>query len=463
MKVALQTDGPIRLWHERLRERLAAEGHELVVRRQPAGRGPPMGLGALLATERRLYGARAALWRPTGGDSGADPVHLVLEPRFDQVAGERALIEALLARRVPRVDIVDVGHLPRRLAAGLPAIEEPDVLRHALDHVLARTMTLVVEAVRNAAAGAVLPAISDAPPSCRPASPALFGARTFGAKLLGRLRPNGSGLPQWRIATRTAGEPGVARVRDWRGEPFTEMAHDGQRFQADPFLFSHGGRTWMFFEDFSHATRRGVIAVCEIEADGHPGHPRMVLEEPFHLSYPFVFEHDGEIYMLPETAAAGCIRLYRADPFPDRWLPDHVLVDGVEANDATLIEHDGRLWLFATLSGDGGSSWDALALFHAPHLFGPWTPHPRNPVLVDAGAARPAGTMWHEGTTLMRVAQDCRVGYGDGLAICRVGRLDGEGYAQTLVARLTPPAGSGAKGVHTLSRAGGFEAIDLIG
>ena len=94
------------------------------------------------------------------------------------------------------------------------------------------------------------------------------------------------------------------------------MAHDGQRFQADPFLFSHGGRTWMFFEDFPHATRKGVIAVCEIDASGHPGAPRVVLEEPFHLSYPFVFEHDGEIYMLPETAAAGCIRLYHADPFP---------------------------------------------------------------------------------------------------------------------------------------------------
>ena len=461
MKVALLSDGPVRLWHERLRGRLAAAGHELRLRRT-TGRAAT-GLGALLAAERRLYGERAGLWQPTnaGQTDGMGDADLVLEPRFDGVAGEHALVAALLGRCVPRVEMVThpAAHC---LAAGLPAIETPDVLAHALDHVLARTADLVVEAVRNADVGSQPPILSHALVSGVAASPALFGIRTFGAKLRGRLRPAGARLPHWQIATRVAGEPGVALARDWRGPPFASLAHDGQRFQADPFLFAHGGRTWLFYEDFPYATRKGVIAVCELDASGRPGPSRIVLEEPFHLSYPCVLEHDGTIYMLPETSAAGCSRLYRADPFPDRWVQDHVLVDGVEANDATLIEHEGRFWLFATLSGDGGSSWDALALFQAPNLLGPWTPHPGNPVLIDAGAARPAGSMWHEGATLMRIAQDCRGAYGDGLAICRVDRLDGERYAQTIVARLTPPAGSKAAGVHTLSRAAGFEAIDLL-
>ena len=460
MNVALQTDGPVRLWHDRLRESLAAAGHALTVQSRPARRGPA-GLGALLAAERRLYGERAGLWQPTGRIEGAMQADIVIEPYFDGVSGERALVQALLARRTPRVEIVDVTHI-RRLAAGLPAVEVPDVLSHALDHVLARTAMLVVEAVRNAGAGAEPPVLSDPRASGAPAPPPVFGARTLGGKLLGRLRPARSRLPQWRIATRVSGKPGVARSRDWQGASFAELVHDGQRFQADPFLFRHDGRTWLFLEDFPHKTRKGVISVCEIDAAGRPGAQRVVLEEPFHLSYPFVFAHDDTVYMLPETAAAGCIRLYRADPFPDRWVQDHVLVEGVEGNDATLVAHGGRLWLFATLSGDGGSSWDALGLFHAPHLFGPWTPHPGNPVLIDAGAARPAGEMWLEGDNLMRVAQDCRGAYGAGLAICRVDRLDGEHYAQTVVARLRPPAGTGATCVHTLSRGGGFEAIDLL-
>ena len=105
-----------------------------------------------------------------------------------------------------------------------------------------------------------------------------------------------------------------------------------------------------------------------------------------------------------------------------------------------------------------GTSW---GLFHAPDLFGPWTAHVANPVLVDAGAARPAGAMWHEGATLMRVAQDCRAGYGAGLAVCRVDRLDLHGFSQTVVERVGPPSGSGATGLHTSNRLGEMEALDL--
>ena len=71
--------------------------------------------------------------------------------------------------------------------------------------------------------------------------------------------------------------------------------------------------------------------------------------------------------------------------------------------------------------------------------------------------------MWHDGDTLMRVAQDCREGYGRGLAICRVDRLDRYGFAQTVVARLGAPPGSGAFGAHTLNRGGGLEVVDLNG
>ena len=131
--------------------------------------------------------------------------------------------------------------------------------------------------------------------------------------------------------------------------------------------------------------------------------------------------------------------------------------------DATPILHEGVWWIFASLNDDGGSSWDQLALYHAPDLLGPWTPHHANPVLIDAGAARPAGAMWHDGRTLMRVAQDCRDGYGRGLAICRVDRLDEDGFAQTVVARLGAPPGSAAFGAHTLNSGGWIEVIDLNG
>lgn len=458
MKVALRIDGPVRRWHDRLGHRLAAAGHELVVRKVP-GRALPAGLGPTLALERRLYNARDELFAPTGPGTSDGDTDFVLEVRFDGIVGERALVDALLARRAPRVEIADATG--RILAAGLPAVETPDVLAQSLDHVLARTEQLVAEAVRAAGPGAPQ-VVSDPLPQQTATSAPRFFAQTFASRLRGKLGPIEARLPPWRLAVRAADGSGVALSRGWDGVPFVALAHDGQRFEADPFALTHDGRTCLFFEDFPFATRKGVIAMRELQADGQWSPTRGVLEEPFHLSYPHMLVIDGAVYMLPETSAAGRLQLYRADPFPDRFVPDRVLVDGVEANDATLVEHDGGWWLFATLSGDGGSTWDALGLFSAPHPFGPWTPHPANPVLIDAGAARPAGEMWHENGTLMRVAQDCRAGYGAGIAICRVDRLDAESFAQTVVQRLSPPTGHGAQGVHTLNRAGGFEFIDLV-
>ena len=385
---------------------------------------------------------------------------LVLEPRFDGRAGEGALLAAILAGRAPRVEIVAIeGDLARVRAVGLPALEHPHTFAHSLEMVLARTIQIAVQATRDG--GGTLAALSESQTNLA-ASPILFLIRHLARRMRRRFGAPGSHRERWALALRRVDDTGaVAALRDWRPPDFALLPHDGARFQADPFPFAHGGRTCVFFEDYPYATRKGVIAVVELDAAGNASPMRVVLERPEHLSYPFVFAHEGEVYMLPEMSAASRVQLFRADPFPDRWVADHVLIDGAVIADATLVEHGGLWYMFGTQSGDAGSSWDALAVFHAPTLFGPWSPHPSNPVLIDAGAARPAGAMWHEDGVLMRVAQDCRVGYGTGLAICRVDRLDTNGFAQTIVDRLGPPAGLGADRVHTLNRSNGVEAIDL--
>lgn len=467
MKIALRSDGPMRLWHARLADRLAEGGHTLLPRAVARRRELPSGLDILLAFERRVYGAAPSLFEPVApaspGTEDEDLADVVIEPLFDGEAGESALMKVLLQGRAPRVSIrrfKDVGRAD--LAVGLPAIEEPGVLSRSLDQVLAGLIALIVQAVRNLETGAAPAPVSAALAlGAQTPSPHRFLARGLAQKLARRLGPARGRPDHWRIAMRQTAGAGVAGDKTWPPDRFMTLPDDGLRFQADPFPFEHNGRTYLFFEDFPYRTRKGVIAMVEIDADGPISPPRTVLEQPVHLSYPFVFTHEGAIYMLPEMSAAGRIQLFRADPFPDRWVEDRVLVDGVVAGDATPILHDGRYWMFATLSGDGGSSWDRLGLFHAPALFGPWTAHPANPVLVDAGAARPAGAMWHEDGALMRVAQDCRAGYGVGLAICRVDRLDPQGYAQTIVRRIGPPDGFGADGVHTLNRSGSLEVIDL--
>lgn len=483
MKIAIAHAAPMRRWQRRLAEQLQAGGHRVaLVARGRTALG--FGVAPALAFEQLVFGPRPSLFDEVigprtenvgaAGDDGhvdltivLDGVSVeaasVLEPLFDGGRGDKALLAMLTADDAPTVRIrLRHDQSQADLVSACLAIEDRAILSRGLDQVLARIVTLVLQAVRRLEAGptADLPQIASASPKRPSGHPLAQVAQALMQKVAARL-PGAKREPNhWQIGYRLAAA-GTSRDDGWSGQSFTILPDDGRRFYADPAPFEHEGRTYIFLEDFPYATGKAVIAVVEIDAAWTASPPRTVLEHASHLSYPLIIRHRGEIYMLPEISGARRVQLFRADPFPDRWVADRVLLDGLVAADATPIEHQGRWWMFATLSDDGGSSWDQLCLFHAPDLLGPWSPHADNPVLVDAGAARPAGAMWHEDGLLMRVAQDCRGGYGVGMAICRVDRLDSQGFRQTVIKRLGPPDGYGADGAHTLNRAGALEVIDL--
>ena len=376
---------------------------------------------------------------------------------------------ALLDRGAPSIDIIvaaphqDGAHI---IASGAPALQRRDVFTIGFDAVASCVAALLVGAVRRLADGLI-----DAPTdeigveAAResPTHPMRFAATTLANKIAVRLTRNIVNPEHFRIGWRRPEGDSVAHTLDWPDAPYQFLQDDGRRYFADPFVFERDGRTHVFCEEFCYAADKGVLSVFEILADGSATSPRPALEEAWHLSYPQVFESGGEIWMIPESRNAERIELYRATRFPDGWTREAVLVDGVAASDATLIEHDGRFWLFATVDADGLSGWDALHLFYADALPGPWTPHPANPVLIDASAARPAGAMYRQDGALWRPAQDCSAGYGGGLSLCVVERLDVEGFSQSLRARLGPPPGSRAHGAHTLNYGGGFEIVDVVG
>src|SRR6202035_2591395 len=97
---------------------------------------------------------------------------------------------------------------------------------------------------------------------------------------------------------------------------------------------------------------------------------------------------------------------YRAVAFPHEWEREAVLLEDIDAADATLLLHDGRLWLFAAVAAANASSLDELHIFGAETIRGPWHPHPCNPVVSDVRCARPAGPIqcWEE--RLVRPGQD---------------------------------------------------------
>lgn len=180
-------------------------------------------------------------------------------------------------------------------------------------------------------------------------------------------------------------------------------------FLADPFMLRTAGGWHMVFEVLNRASGKGEIGLAE-SADGLAWSYRgIVLAEDYHLSYPYLFEADGEVFMVPETLGAGAVRLYRADPFPHRWSFVATLVDRPCA-DPSLAKIDGRWWLFACTAPE---SHDVLSLFSAPELTGPWEEHPASPLISgDPRSARPAGRIVEHHGRWIRYAQECGLVYG---------------------------------------------------
>ena len=190
------------------------------------------------------------------------------------------------------------------------------------------------------------------------------------------------------------------------------------------------------------------------------GEPRTVLAGPDHLSYPSLFQWRGEWFMMPETGARRRVEIWRARRFPDEWELETVAIDGVDACDATVCEHDGRWWMFVTLCVPGGPRADEVSLFHADTPLGPWRAHRANPVVSDAAHARSAGALYREGDALIRPSQDARGGYGHAVTLSRIDRLTPREYRETPIGSVKPTWHPRVRGTHTIARSSAFEVVD---
>lgn len=224
-------------------------------------------------------------------------------------------------------------------------------------------------------------------------------------------------------------------------------------FVADPFILRDGDQWHMFFEVMNRETQRGQIS-CATSTNGYQWqYQRIVLDEPFHLSYPYVFFWEGDYYMIPETYQARAIRLYKAVRFPFEWTFVKILVEGEAFVDASPFFDNDQWWMFAA-SGSEEQWYSAdLRLFHANHLTGPWLEHPQSPLVKnDMHIARPAGRVRRVNGKIIRLTQDCHPLYGRLVRAFEVTQLTETQYQECGASRrpVLNPTGTGwnACGMH---------------
>jgi len=357
---------------------------------------------------------------------------------------------------------------PRVLCSSLTALEYKHRLLANQEDVFSRASSLLLRGIRLLYEKKAAQTYAESEPHGRlqlEKMPSALQAVRFAARggvsaIYNRVQKVVKRTDQWFIAYRTDPKIFYRTTGGFTPQGFRLLVPPPSRFYADPFPFSYEGIDHLFFEDYIYSKKKAVISWCYLRPDGTLSQPEVVLEGRHHFSYPFVFEYDSGIYMIPETAKKKTVEMYQAVNFPHEWKLVKTLFSGVSAVDATLHYEDGRYWMFLNLGEYGSSTYDELFLYYSDTPFGPWQAHASNPVKTDVRSARPAGRLFRSQGQLLRPAQDCSESYGCGLKVCRVEKLTESEYKESVIDHLGPGWLAGNKAFHTLNSSDQLEVID---
>lgn len=168
----------------------------------------------------------------------------------------------------------------------------------------------------------------------------------------------------------------------------------GSEAIADPFPWETGGRNYLLFEEVAAGSSRARLGCVEVFENGSCSEMRIILERPYHLSYPCVVPAGGELFLLPETSEAGRVDLYRFSRFPGELELVAPLVEGLALVDTTPVFLNDRWYFFTTTA----RPFSETLLLWADRLDGAWNLHPCSPVSCSVRNSRSAGNLfWRDG------------------------------------------------------------------
>jgi hypothetical protein len=258
----------------------------------------------------------------------------------------------------------------------------------------------------------------------------------------------------------------IARNAEYKSlawKNFKTLTPPIDRFWADPFVWNRDGKYYLFLEEVPYSTHRGRIICLTLDKELNIESNQVVLEKPYHLSYPFIFEYKSQFYIIPETGGNKRIELYRCVQFPHQWEFEKSLMDDISALDVTLLEAHGKWWLFTYVPQKSKTKWDTLHLFYSDNpLSDQWTPHPKNPIVNDIHSARPAGRIFLEDGRLIRPAQDSSARYGFGVTFSEIITLSETDYVERYDHSFKPSSETSFRATHTYNEMNGVTVIDAI-
>ncbi|MDB9758755.1 hypothetical protein OAC04_03420 [Gammaproteobacteria bacterium] len=260
---------------------------------------------------------------------------------------------------------------------------------------------------------------------------------------------------------------GFQKLDAWRNASLgklTWVLNPAGSFLADPCILVVQGKTFIFVEQYIYKEKKGVVSVIEVEDNNNYFIHERILEELFHLSFPFVFTKNGKLYMIPETAQANEVRLYESESALGPWRFKKILIKNVRAVDVCFFNHEGLDWLSFTGGCSNSDVFSQYNLYYSVDIEeNEFHPHDANPIRLDGGMERNAGLILCPNEGLFRVSQIKEFdSYGDGIIVRKVGTISKSRYTEELVSVLRPMFNPAFNGVHTFNYRDGFAVIDAF-
>lgn len=197
---------------------------------------------------------------------------------------------------------------------------------------------------------------------------------------------------------------------------------------ADPFLIYDNGTYYMFFEVLNSKTNKGEIGLATCSDGFNWSYQKIVLKNTYHLSYPCVFKWNNEYYMIQNHDITTVV-LYKAHDFPYSWTFEKTLLKGENFQDNTIFNYNNTWWLYSQTR-----LYDVLRLYYSDTPFGPWTEHPKSPIIEgDANIARPGGNVVVFDNRIIRFTQDDEPYYGNQVWAFEITELSRSVYEEEMV------------------------------
>ncbi len=230
------------------------------------------------------------------------------------------------------------------------------------------------------------------------------------------------------------------------------------RYFADPFTIDFDEtRLLLFFEDYNYKTRKGIISSSFYNKTTQEFSPVVeVLEKPHHLSFPYIFNHEGNWYLMPESSENKELSVYRIEK--DGSLSFYKELLKIDAIDTSLFQYNDIWWLFFTRKHNSNSE---LHAYYSKDIWGPYEPHKNNPVKTDIRSARPAGSLFYVESDLIRPSQNSAKYYGSRIEFNKISKLDSIIFEEERTQIIEPSySRTFNRGIHTICSAGNYTVID---